>query len=77
MNPFGSVFGTLGYNSHPIPSVSNHFYFGIPNVTLQISSYIPTTNGNPSFRPRGMDPPHTTLSFGGGHIPKMNPMVGG
>jgi hypothetical protein len=33
MNLFGSLFGTPGYNSQPIPSVSNPFSFGMPNMT--------------------------------------------
>jgi len=75
--PFRSLFGTSGYNSHSIPSVSNQFCFGIPNMTLQLSSSIPTTNANPSFRPGGMSPPYAPLLFGGGHIPQTNPIVGG
>jgi hypothetical protein len=77
MNPFGSLFGMPGYNSQSIPSVSNPFSFGMPNMTSQLSSSIPVTNANPSFGPGGMAPLHTPLSFGGGHIPQMNPMVGG
>jgi hypothetical protein len=76
-NPFGSLFGTLGYDSQSIPSVSNSFSFGLPNMTSQTSSSIPTTNANPSFGIGGMAPSHSLLSFGGGHIPQMNPMVGG
>jgi hypothetical protein len=53
------------------------FSFGMPHVTLQISSSIPATNANPSVGPGGMAPPHTPLSFGGGHIPQMNPTIGG
>jgi hypothetical protein len=34
MNPFGSLFGTPGYNSQSIPSVSNHFSFGMTNMAL-------------------------------------------
>jgi hypothetical protein len=48
-NPFGYLFGMLGYNSQSIPSVSNTFYFGIPNMTSQISSSIPVANANSSF----------------------------
>jgi hypothetical protein len=57
--------------------ISNPFYFGMPNMTLQLSSSIPTTNANPSFRPGGMSPPYAPLLFGGGHIPQTNPIVGG
>jgi hypothetical protein len=76
-NPFGSLFGTPGYNSQSIPSVSNPFSFGMPNMTSQLSSSIPATNANPSLGPGGMAPPHTPLSFGGSQIPQMNPTVGG
>jgi hypothetical protein len=77
MNPFKSLFGTLGYNSQSIPSVSNPFYFGMPNMNLKLSSSIPVTNANPSFGPGGMAPPHTPLYFGGSHIPQKNQTVGG
>jgi hypothetical protein len=75
-NPFGSLFGTPGYNSQSIPSVSNPFSFGMPNMASQLSSSIPTTNANPSFGPGGMAPPRTPLSFGGSQIPQTNPTVG-
>jgi hypothetical protein len=75
-NPFGSLFGTPGYNSQSIPSVSNPFSFGMPNMTSQLSSSIPANNENPSLGPGGMAPPHTPLSFGGGHIPQTTPTVG-
>jgi hypothetical protein len=77
MNPFRSLFGTLGYNSQSIPSVSNPFSFGMPNMTLQLSFSIPKTNANPSFGHAGMAPPYAPVSFGGGHIPQTNPTVGG
>jgi hypothetical protein len=77
MNPFRSLFGIPSYNSHSIPSVSNPFSFGIPNMTSQLSSYIPVANVNPSFGPGGMAPPYAPLSFGGGHIPQTNPTFGG
>jgi hypothetical protein len=34
-------------------------------------------NANPSFGIGGMAPSYGPLSFGGGHIPQMNPTVGG
>jgi hypothetical protein len=46
-------------------------------MTSQLSSSIPTTNANPSFRPRGMAPLYDPLLFGGGHITQTNPMVVG
>jgi hypothetical protein len=76
-NPFGSLFGMPSYNSQSIPSVSNPFSFDIPNMMSQLSSSIPATNVNPSFGLRGMDPLYNPLSFGAGHIPKMNPTSGG
>jgi hypothetical protein len=76
-NPFEPLFGTPGYNSQSIPSVSNPFSFGMPNMTSELSSSSPTTNANPSFGLGGMAPLHALLSFGGGHIPQTNPMVGG
>jgi hypothetical protein len=77
MNPFESLFGKSGYNSQSMPSVSNPFYFGMPNMTSQLSSSILATNANPSFVLGGMAPSHAPLSFGGGHIPQMNTTVGG
>jgi hypothetical protein len=76
-NPFKSLFGTPRYNSQSIPSVSSSFSFGMPNMISQLSSSIETTNANSSFGPGGMTPLHAPLSFGGGHIPQMNPTVGG
>jgi hypothetical protein len=46
-------------------------------MKLQLSPSIPMNNENPSFVPRGITPPYDPLSFGGGHIPKMNTAVGG
>jgi len=69
MNPFGSLFGTPGYNFQYITLVSDPFSFGIPNIMSQLSSSIPVTNENPSFGLGAMTPPHAPLSFGGGHIP--------
>jgi hypothetical protein len=72
-NPFGSLFGTLGYNAQSIPLVSNPFSFGMPNMTLQLSSSIHANNTNPSIGPRGMAPLHIPLLFGVAHIPQMTP----
>jgi hypothetical protein len=47
-NPFGCLFGMLGYNAQTILLVSNPFSFGMPNMTTQISSSIPSNNINPS-----------------------------
>jgi hypothetical protein len=46
-------------------------------MTLQLSSSIVTTNMNPRFGSGGTTPHYVPLSFGGGHIPQVNPMVGG
>jgi hypothetical protein len=76
VNPFGSIFGTPRYNTQSIPIVYNPFSFGMLNMTLKLLSSIPTNNTNPSIGPRGMDPFHIPLSFGGSHIPQTTPMVG-
>jgi len=70
MNPFRYVFGTLGYNSQSIPSVSNPFSFGIPNMTLQLLSSIRVANANPSFGRGGMAPPYAPLTS---YIPSFIP----
>jgi hypothetical protein len=75
-NPFGSIFGTPRYNTQSILSTSSPFSYGMSNLTSQFPSSIPTTNTNPSIGHGGMDPSHILLSFGGAHIPQMNPMVG-
>jgi hypothetical protein len=49
MNPFGSLFGSPRYNSQSIPTTSNPFSYGMPNLTSQLSSSIPVTNTNPSI----------------------------
>jgi len=69
MNPFRSLFGTPSHNSQSIPSAYNPFTFGMPKMTSQLSSSVPTSNVNTSFGSRGMDPPYSPFSFGGGHIP--------
>jgi hypothetical protein len=54
MNPFGSIFGTPRYITQSIPTVSNPFSFGMPNMTSQLSSSIPVNNRNPSIGLGGM-----------------------
>jgi hypothetical protein len=76
MNPFGSLFGTPRYNTQSIPSISNPFSFGMPNMTSQLSYSIPVNNTNPSIELGGMDPPHNPLMFGGAHIPQRTHTVG-
>jgi hypothetical protein len=49
MNPFGFLFGMSNHDSQSIPSASNPFSFGMPDMTSQLSSSISTTNMNPSF----------------------------
>jgi hypothetical protein len=66
-----------GYNSQSMPLVSNPFSFGMPNMTLHMSSSILTSNVNTSFGSGGMSPPYNPFPFGGGHIPQSFPMVGG
>jgi hypothetical protein len=77
MNPFRYIFGMSSHDSRSIPSASNPFSFGMPDMTLQLSSSISTNNVKPSFRFGGMTPPYVPFSFGGGHIPQENPKVGG
>jgi hypothetical protein len=76
-NPFRSLFGMSSHDSQSIPSTSNPFSFGMPDMTSQLSSSISTTNVNPSFGSGGTTPPYVPFSFGGGHIPQVNPTVGG
>jgi hypothetical protein len=75
-NPFGSLFGTHGCNYHSIPSVSNPFSLGMPNMTSQLSFSILANDENTSIGSGGTDPLHTPLSFGGGNIPQTTPMIG-
>jgi hypothetical protein len=70
MNPFRSLFGMSSHDSQSIPSASNPFSFGMPDMTSQLSSSISTTNVNPSFGSGGTTPPYVPFSFGGGHIPQ-------
>jgi hypothetical protein len=77
MNPFRSLFGMSSHDSQSIPLASNPFYFGIPNMMLQLSSFVSMANVNPSFGSGGMTPPYVPFLFGGGHIPQANPTVGG
>jgi hypothetical protein len=75
-NPFGSLFGKPRYRSWSIPSVSNPFSFGMPNMMSQLSSSIPKTNAIPSFGHGGMTPLHAHVLFDGSHIPQTNHTVG-
>jgi hypothetical protein len=77
MNPFISLFGMSSHDSQSISLTSNPFYFGMPNMTSQLSSSVSMTNVNPSFGFWGMTPPYVPFSFGGGHIPQENATVGG
>ena len=63
-NPLRSLFGMPREYSQSIPSASNPFSFGMPDMMLQISSFASTTNVNPSFGSGGMTPPYGTFSFG-------------
>jgi hypothetical protein len=73
---FGSIFCTPGYNTQSIPTASSPFSYGMPNITSQFYSSIPTMNTNPSIGLGGMAPLHIPFSFGGAHIPQRTPMVG-
>jgi hypothetical protein len=75
-NPFGSIFGTPGYNTQSIPTASSPFPYGMMNFTSQFSSSIPKSNPNTSIGLGGMAPPHIPLFFGGAHIPQTTPTIG-
>jgi hypothetical protein len=77
MTPFGSLCHSLGYNIQSIPMASSPFSYGMPNLTSQFSSSIPTSNPHTSIGLGGMAPSHTPFSFGGAHIPQTTPTVGG
>jgi hypothetical protein len=77
MNPFGSLYHSLGYNIQSIPTTSIPFSYGMPNFTSQFSSSIPTCNPNTDIGLEGMDPPHTPFLFSGAQITQMTPTVGG
>jgi hypothetical protein len=66
----------LSHDSWPIPPASNPFSFGMPEMTSQISFFVSMANVNPSFGSGGMIPPYVSFSFGGGHIPQVNHIVG-
>jgi len=68
-DPFIFIFGMLNHDSQSIPSASNAFSFGMSNMTSQLSSFVSTTNMNPSFGSGGTMPPYVPLSFCGIHIP--------
>jgi hypothetical protein len=77
MNPF--IFGISMTNNDPqsIPSASNPFSFGILDMASQLSSSVSMANVNPSFGYGIKTPSFIHLSFGGGHIPQANIIVGG
>ena len=77
MNHFRYIFGTPCYNYQSIPSISNPFSFGIPNMMSQLSSSIPAANENRIFGLGGMNPPYYPLSFARVQIPQTNPTIGG
>jgi hypothetical protein len=76
-NPFGSLGHSPGYNVQSIPMASSPFSYGMPNFTSQFSNSIPTAGTNASIGLGGTTPPHTPFSFGGTHVPQMNPTIGG
>jgi hypothetical protein len=48
----------------------------MPNFTSQFETAIPAAGPNAGFGIGGTTPPYTPFSFGGYHIPQMNPNVG-
>jgi hypothetical protein len=69
INPFVFTSGTSNHDTQPIPWASNHFYHGMPNMSLHFPSYISSPYMNLNFGSKGMMPPFSPFSFGGSHIP--------
>jgi hypothetical protein len=76
-NPFVFPYGMPNHSTQSIPSATNPFSYGMPDMTSHFSSSVSLSHVNPSFGSGGMMPPYTPFSFGGGHIPQSNPTVGG
>jgi hypothetical protein len=77
INPFVFPRDMPNDSIHSMPWASNTFSFHMPNMTSHISSFVLTSNVNPSFGSGGTTPPYTPFLFGWGHIPKPSPIVGG
>jgi len=77
MNPFVFPGGSPIHGTHSMHWASNPFSFGMPNMTLHLSSYVLTSDMNPSFGFGGKMSPYVPFSFGGVHIPQPTPTVGG
>jgi hypothetical protein len=77
MNPFGSLGHSPSYNVQSIPMASSPFSYGMSNFTSHFSNSIPVAGTNASIGLGGTNPPYTPFSFGGTHVPQMNPTVGG
>jgi hypothetical protein len=75
-NPFVFLSGTSNHSTQSIPWAYNPFSFGMPEMNLHLSSSISSSYVNPSFGSRGMMPPYSHFSFGGGHIPQPTPTIG-
>jgi hypothetical protein len=72
-NLFGYLGHSPGYNVQSIPMGSSHFFYGMPNFTLQFSNSIPMAGTNDSIGLGGTSPPYTPFLFGSTHVPQMNP----
>jgi hypothetical protein len=76
-NPFVFPIGIPNHDTQPIPWASNNFYLGMQDMSSHLPSFVSSSYVNPSFGSGGMMPPFSPFSFGGGHVPQPNPMVGG
>jgi hypothetical protein len=76
-NHYVFLYGMSNHNTQSIPSTSNPFSFGMPDMMSHFSSSISTAYMNPSFGYGRTTPPYVPFSFHGGHIPQATPMVGG
>jgi hypothetical protein len=75
-NPFGGFGHSPSYNVQTILMATSPFSYSMPSFTSQFSTAIPAVGHNASLGPRGTTPPYTPFSFGGSHVPQVNPNVG-
>jgi hypothetical protein len=76
-NPFVFSSGISNHDTQLIPWASNHFFHGMPDVSLHLPSSVSLPYVNPSFGSGGMMTPFSPFSFGGSHIPQIIITVGG
>jgi hypothetical protein len=56
---------------------SSPFSYGMENFTSQFSNSISVAGTNANIGLGGTNPPYTPFSFGGTHVPQMNPTMAG